>query len=295
MSRSDDLTRTVLPAVAVALLSAALTWLALRALTPEIPPVGPGEVRVRLLRHDGSPTECLATLWEVRDSGARRIHPDSTARCDEAGWLVWTGREPGSWRLIASGPDIVQLDEAFELAEGQGLDLGERRQALGGRVRGVVTRDGEPVPQARVFSSSGVSTVADPKGRYKLEGVPAGTLGVRAAAGHAGGEGRVEVRAGEASELDIALVLPPARGVVGVRVEDGEGGVVVAEVLGAGPAFGVLRAGDVLTAIDGQAPSDLADAKERLSGEVGAPVELRWLRRGEPMSAMLIRASSHDL
>ena len=65
--------------------------------------------------------------------------------------------------------------------------------------------------------------------------------------------------------------------------------VVVDVTAGSEAERGGLRAEDVLTAIDGQKPSSMTDARSRLAGRAGADVVLELSRGGTPMRLRITR------
>lgn len=266
-------------------------WLSTRP----APPLEAGELRVRVLNHQGEPFECLATLWEESAPGQRRMTEGATKGCSPSGKLRWVNRAPGTYRLMVSGQDIVQVNQSITLGDTEGVDLGELRQGEGGRVRGRVLFEGEPRPGVQVISSDGSSTVAGPDGAFKLEGVPVGPLKLRSAEGQRGGLAAVDVRRGELSRVDIELQELPPYGVLGLYLSDAGDQVFISRLVPGAPASGVLAVGDVLTHVDGQpAAADRSGQQKQLAGDVGQKVQLRWLRGAQPMEGELKRASSRD-
>ncbi|MCC6216403.1 MAG: carboxypeptidase regulatory-like domain-containing protein [Polyangiaceae bacterium] len=197
-------------------------------------------------------------------------------------------------------------DRAFELPT---IDLGEE-----GEVEGeVVDASGRAVPGARVASGAvpaylpagalppGV-VATDARGRFRLRGLPAGDAELEAYSAEVGrGAARVTIVSGRtAGGVRIVLDAPtgepetPARGGVAVtlgeRTEDGRIVVVLVQVAAGSEAERAgLLPGDVLRTIDDVAPSDLRDARLRLSGPPTTDVVLELARDDEVERVRLAR------
>lgn len=261
------------------------------------PAIGQGRSALALRVRDrtGAAVACSATLWRVLAEGGRAMGEGSSQAC-VAGALRWEGLPAGTWRLLVQGPALARLDRTLELGDDEVLDLGEQVLPPGGRVLGTLTQGGQPAAAAVVRSGDGQVITADAQGRYRLEGVPEGPLRVDVMFGDHAGQGQVQVQAGEAATLDLALEPVDRRGVVGLRVDEAEGRVLVRQVVPGSPADGVVQPGDLLLAIDGQAlGGDMDQARALLAGRPGEPVVLT-VQRGEAQQALtLTRAPAGEL
>jgi hypothetical protein len=197
-------------------------------------------------------------------------------------------------------------DRPFELAP---IDLQEA-----GSVSGVVIdANGEPVADARVgvgvvpaFLPVGpvpdglAQTRAD--GTFTLLKLGVGPVTLSAYAAEVGrGSVQVEVQPGDLTDpvvLTLSELSEPAAGasLANVAITLGEtspaGGplVTVLDVAeGSEAERAGVRAGDVVVAVDGAEPHDMADARERLGGADGSDVVVDLLRDGTPLSVLVRR------
>ena len=242
---------------------------------------GTASMQARILGPKGGPLLCNATLYRVVGPGVRALTPNSTRACEPDGTLRYEKLAAGDWRLMVQGMATTLWDVSFTVAEGQAVDLGEQQLKDGGRVAGLITRDGQPVPKAQVRSSAGHAILSDDNGRYRVDGAPVGEVLVRAAKEGWGGGGTVMVEAGKTLSYDIQLTPMPPRGYIGLKLEERDGAVVVGGVTPKSPAEGVVQPGDVVVSVAGQAVGGDLDRARKLA--VGPPGEVLSLqvRRGE--------------
>jgi protocatechuate 3,4-dioxygenase beta subunit len=242
-----------------------------------------------------------------------------TALTDAEGGFVLRDVPEGRARLTVSHPDYAEAeqtvaiestgrsDRPFEL---EPVDLEEP-----GEITGIVLdAAGDPVSGARVTLGSVASylpvgtlprgtAVTDSEGRFTLSGVRPGVHRVEAIAAVVGrgSVSGVRVEARRATE-DVELTL---KGAVseddslasgGLAVTLGERGngsaveVVVVQVAeGSEAERAGLREGDSLLAVDGSAPSDMRDARARLSGAPGSDVVVEISRAGETLRLRVSR------
>ncbi len=282
----------------------------------------PAEVEVKLRRG----VVCVGRVTAVRghryvpgaqvtivSGGLRRA-----AVTDEEGTYEIRDVEPGPIRLLVSHPDYAtrevganvkrtgRADRALELPP---VDLQEP-----GRVEGqVVNSRGEPVRGARVavglapaFLPVGVTppstTTSDAQGRFVLEGLSPGTIDLEAYAPDVGrgAASGVTIDSGRTTG-DVTISLVPEEGAVdpaasaSVAATLGERGsgnadiVVVHVADGSEAERGDLQVGDVILAVDGVTPEDMADARVRLSGQDGSDVVVRVRRKGRDLRLRLVR------
>jgi Lon-like protease len=93
------------------------------------------------------------------------------------------------------------------------------------------------------------------------------------------------------SSVEVAAAVGLAAAGVDVDPADISGsGALVARVLAGAPADGVLRPGDVITAVDGAEVRVDGDLRAHLQEAGAAPVELRFRRDGEERTAQLSTA-----
>lgn len=233
-----------------------------------------------------------------------------SALTDSEGGYTLRDVTPGPVRLVVSHPEYAtrsidakvertgRSDRPFELP---GVDLSPPATVEGT----VVDAKGQPVAGARVavgvapaYLPAGAlppgMAVSDTHGHFKLEGVDPGKVDLGAYAADVGrGRARgvqvdperpttgVTIRLSPGADDDepasggsIAVTLG-ARG-AGESLE-----VVIVQVADASEAeHAGLRAGDVITAVDGVPPRSMRDARIRLSGPVGSDV-LIDLARGD--------------
>jgi hypothetical protein len=200
-----------------------------------------------------------------------------------------------------------RVDRAFELDP---VDLEE-----GGELEGVVLdANDDPVPGARVSLGTAASylpvgalprgtVVSDGEGRFSLKGVKPGIhrLEAIAAVVGRGSSSAVEVQGGRVTDgVRIVLSIPVGdddaltSGGVAVtlgerRAGDGVAVVVVQVAEGSEAERGGLRVGDVILAVDGQAPTNMADARLRLGGPAGSDVVVEVDRDGAEVRLRVAR------
>lgn len=242
-----------------------------------------------------------------------------SALTNEDGLFELRDVPPGRARLLVSHPDYAETeiavsierterqDRAFELDP---IDLEEA-----GEVEGVVVdADDEPVVGARVSLGAAAAylpvgalprgtAVTDGEGRFSLKGVKPGLHRLEAIAAviGRGSVAGVEVRAGRVTD-DVRIVLATpvgdddALGSGGVAVTLGERGaddgvevVVVHVAEGSEAERGGLQAGDVILAVDGQRPANMADARLRLGGPAGSDVVVEVDRDGAEVRLRVAR------
>lgn len=168
---------------------------------------------------------------------------------------------------------------------------------VAGRILGP---DGAPVRGAMVavdgemgFHGAG-SDQTTAEGRFKLANVAPGEHSLRIFAPPASFQRRpFTVAAGQPLDLgDLKLDAPKADpGTIGANLRPDSDGVAVAFVLPGGPAETAgLRAGDLVTAVDGAAVKLVADATARIGGAPGTPVTLTVSRSGNAIAVPVTRA-----
>lgn len=145
----------------------------------------------------------------------------ATATTDAEGRFTIEGLAPGPNRLVVTHPSYAPLAHTFPASpeEDAVLVLDE-----GGILEGAVTdARGRPVVGARIATESvGVSAETGAGGRYRIEHVPTGLVGVDRQAATTGGDverRKVAVSAGEVRSLDFRI---GAGSVEGVVVRGGE-------------------------------------------------------------------------
>ncbi len=261
----------------------------------DAPTEKPPAIRLKLVDEARSPLECRATLWRV-GNGERQIWPGAGGVC-VAGQLAWQVLEPGTYRLMVQPPGRVLVDLDLDY-QGEPIDLGEQVPAVGGIVRGVVLRGGEPIYGAVLALSDGRRhTESGPDGTFAFPGVALGEVVVRAALDGQGDVKSVEVGAEEPAELRMELGDLPERGVLGLRFEMDSGSAVVREIHPSGPAMRHLLVGDLVESIGGVALATLSrqEVVRLLSGTPGEKVVLSIRREGEAQDLVLVRVAHSTL
>jgi hypothetical protein len=146
-----------------------------------------------------SPSDLIMQSSPCNHSGI-----EASAVSDAEGRFTLEPLEPG-WYTVRAGYAVESAP--VRLAPGQALGL---RLAIehGAQVAGRVTaRDGSPVPRTRV-SVGAAFTTTDAAGRYRLTGVPPGSISVMASEGtHGTLNSQAEIAAGE-NHLDLMLPDP---------------------------------------------------------------------------------------
>lgn len=242
---------------------------------------GTATMSARIKGPDGAPLLCGATLYRVVGPGVRALTPNATRTCEPDGSLRYEKLAAGDWRLMVQGSGTTLWDVSFTVAEGQALDLGEQQLKDGGRIAGLITRDGQPVAKAQVRTSAGHAVLTDDRGRYRADGAPVGEVLVRAAKEGWGGGGTVVVKKGETLTYDIQLAPMPPRGFVGLKLDSKDGAVVVSGVTPKSPAEGVVQVGDVILRLNGEEVGGEVDRARKLAaGPPGETLQLS-VRRGE--------------
>lgn len=235
------------------------------------------------------------------------------ARTNQDGVFTVTDLSPGPARLRVRAQGRVELVRDVEIEEREGrrpTDLGRMTLAEEGLVEGVVEDDrGRPIAGARVgrdavptyLPANGIPpgvAVTDAKGHFRLGGLAEGTATLEAYApdhqrAHADGVRVISGRTTDGVKIRLARdrssagsVEPPASGGVAItlgEVSAGEEGMalVVRDVAENSEAERAgLLANDVLVTVGGVRPTDLADARARLSGPERDDVVVT-VRRGE--------------
>jgi RNA polymerase sigma factor (sigma-70 family) len=142
--------------------------------------------------------------------------PEARATSDGSGRALLEGVAPGSWNVLAAAAGFAERSVRAEVVEGEVRDpvrvVLVPGHALEGRVLGP---DGSPLPGAAVAawwgrSESGwtldrVETAADALGRYRLEGLAAGTWRLRVRKGPDADRGGGVVEVPDVAVYDIRL------------------------------------------------------------------------------------------
>ena len=164
--------------------------------------VGAGlEGEVRDARTGGVPAGCRV---ELELAGERRPLALKSGRFEA------TGLQPGAGLLRASAPGYVAVARTVELPAGERpreITLREITVELqrGGAVFGEVRDDrGDPVAGAGV-TAAGQVVRTDARGEYRLEGLPAGTVQVRAESAGRRAVEEAGLRADEDTRIDLRL------------------------------------------------------------------------------------------
>jgi protocatechuate 3,4-dioxygenase beta subunit len=268
------------------------------------------EGRVTAVRGRRGVENAVVTLQQ---EGVRKV-----TTTDSDGMYRLRDVAPGEVKLHIEHPDFAdenatarvestgRADRAFTLPD---VDLSEA-----GEVEGeVVDQRGDRVSGARVMAGEVPSYVpagklprgvalTDDDGHFTLGGVHPGSALISAISSVSGRASvHVEVNSGRtASGLRIQLVPqnaeaePIAAGSVAITL--GERGtapqiavVVVSVADGSEAEHAGIQAGDVITAIDGAAPSSMSDARFRLSGQPGSDLVLELTRAGAPLKFRVLR------
>lgn len=238
---------------------------------------------------------------------------------DADGGFRFESVAPGPVEIRVAHPEYAEVvvgfevestgrsDRPFELSP---IDL-EEPGSVEGRV---VDADGEPVDGARVsvgfaptYLPEGAlpygMALSDARGEFVLRGV---RPGVQRLSAYAPGVGRgtvdaVEVTSGRAAAGVVLRLTDPsedgepfASGGLAITLGERRDGerlelVVVDVAAGSEAERGGLRRGDVLLAIDGQAPTAMAEGRARLAGRAGTDVVLELTRDGAPLKLRITR------
>lgn len=238
-----------------------------------------------------------------------------TALTDADGRFELRDVPEGTARLNVSHPDYADAEQTVVIsATGRAdrpLELDPIDLEDPGEIQGTVRdTEGNPVAGARVTLGSVPSylpigalprgsAVTDAEGRFTLRGVRPGVHRVEALAAVVGrgSVSQVRVDAGRAAEIEIVLkgaVLDDeslATGGLAITLAEGAGReLVIAQVAeGSEAERAGLREGDVLLSIDGVRPTDLRDARLRLSGAPGSDVVVEITRDGDTLRLRVAR------
>jgi hypothetical protein len=253
---------------------------------------GTASVLATIKGPDGAPLVCGATLYRVVGPGVRALTANSTRTCEPDGSLRYEKLAAGDWRMMVQGSGTTLWDVSFRAAEGEVVNLGEQQLKDGGRVAGLITRDGQPVAKAQVRTSAGHAILTDDRGRFRVDGAPVGEVLVRAAKEGWGGGGTVVVKKGETLTYDIQLAPMPPRGFIGLKLDAKDGAVVVSGVTPKSPAEGVVQAGDVVVSVAGEAVGGEVDRARKLAaGPPGEALTLQVRRGDKVLDLTLTRAT----
>jgi hypothetical protein len=264
------------------------------------------EGRGRVTARDGRDRVAGVDVTLFAVAGARH------ARTDGEGEFVVKDLAPGRLRITASHPDHAPAEVVVTVAGDRDhpADLGTLDLSEAGEVEGeVVDPDDHPVAGARVARDA-VPTylpmgplprgivATDREGRFKLGGLPEGTVALEAYFADLG-RGRaeeVEVHAGRTTErVKITLAGTPstreARGAGSVAVTLGERGgavVVVLVPVGSEAEAAGIEPGDELAAVDGHDVRSIEAARGWLTGPLGEDVVVS-LRRDDEAEETMVR------
>lgn len=257
---------------------------------------------VRATRAEGRVT-AVRGRWPGVNADVRLQCGDGSYRTlsDDTGHYSFAGVPRGTCRLTASQTEqgFAALDVEIGATEfGRAFGLPDLDLAPPVRVHGIVRQvTGEPAPGAIVsrvplppYLPLDLAelpepwTRADPEGRFEFalhfEGAPR-----LYALWPAMGRGEASFQSTNLEEENLALSIsladeaPPdalATLLVGLRERGGK--VLIDVLLPDYPATKKLRAGDEIRAIDGEAPTSVAEARAWLSGSIGSDVELNVVR-----------------
>ncbi len=275
-------------------------------------------VEGRITSVRGRRTVAGATVT-VQQNGVRKV-----ATSDTEGMFRVRDVAPGELRVRVQHSDFAdeeatlrvaatgRADRAFTLPD---LDLSEAGEVEGD----VVDERGDRVASARVMAGDGLGyspagrptrgvVTSDSDGHFVLPGVHPGTVTITAIFGGSGkGSVRsVEVSAGRTTRgLRVQLNAHPSDGepsaaaAGGVAIGLGERGtapaleVVIVSVAEASEAERAgLEPGDVISALDGVAPSSMSDARARLSGQPGSDIVVEVQRAGASSRFRVLREAT---
>ena len=277
--------RFVFNALAALLLGGILTWIGLtawRGPARTAPEESSGaRLTAQLYEPEGGPAEsCVVNLWQRTGDGRKQTQSGQSGRCD-GGRLEWHDLPPGDYQVVAAVSGATLFERDVVLAEGDDVDLGDVTLAPGAIIEVSVSLAGQPVPTA-VVVTEGRREITNSEGRARFVGTPVGDVSVTATFEDRSATVVIETRRSEQSARTLSLGTTPLRGVLGIRFEVGKTGVVVREVLAAGPSRGRIEVGDVLVEANGKALAglDQAAVEDWLDGPAGR-VDQLVLRRAE--------------
>lgn len=185
--------------------------------------------------------------------------------------------------IADSAPDTARAKEAYAATPAPGATIRTRGFSgpAGAAIRGRVTDErGAPLPSAQVVDVGTKSgDMTDSAGRFELENIPAGerTLEARRV-GYASTERKVQARAGESVEVDLALP-PSSMQLSEVQVV----GAVAGASIPARRIAGMTLVSTTDTSLDGRAGR--RSTYRLSSGEPVTLVEVRSAPRSEPQEA----------
>lgn len=255
-------------------------------------PVG-ASLSLRLVTDAGDGrNDCGGTLWTEGD-GVRQSSEESTRLCKD-GWLVWRGVTPGKYRIMSQAKGMVLMEKVVTV-EKASVNLGEFTLVPGRTIQGVVLMGETPVEGALVLVEGGRRTQSDPDGRFIVKGLPKTELLLRAAA--QAGRGGLELAADESDGLVIRLERGKGQGLLGLRFERKDRGLVVTELLPNTAAAESLERGDLLLKVDGVELFELSseEVAQILAGEIESLATLVVRRGGEIRTLELRRIDPIEL
>jgi hypothetical protein len=249
-------------------------------------------LRLRLVAESGEASECGGTLWAEGD-GVRRSTEESTQLCHD-GWLIWHDVTPGTYRIMSQAKNMILMEKVVTL-ENESVNLGEITLVPGRTIQGIVFMGDVPVEGALVLVEGGRRTQSDADGRFSVKGLPKTALSLRAAA--QAGRGALEISADESDGLVMQLERGKGQGLLGLRFERKERGLVVTELLSNTAAAEFLERGDLLLKVDGVEVSELASEQvaQVLAGEIDSLATLVIQRAGESRTLELRRIDPLEL
>ncbi len=165
-----------------------------------------GRARLTLVTADGRPLPSSAsvTVGEV----ARPLEARTTFVPIVGGVLEIVGLTGAPQEIAVDVDGYAPFARSVVAKPGSEVDLGRVVLSAGHRVVGrVVDEEGRPVPPARVVAAGDrFETTTDAEGRFALDGVPEGVVGVGVAAeGYEEHAGQAIVRGGDATH-DVTLL-----------------------------------------------------------------------------------------
>jgi hypothetical protein len=182
----------------------------------------------------------------------------------------------------------MMLMEKVVTVEKDSVNLGEFTLVPGRTIQGVVLMGETPVEGALVLVEGGRRTQSDPDGRFIVKGLPKTELSLRAAA--QAGRGALELAADESDGLVVRLERGKGQGLLGLRFERKDRGLVVTELLPNTAAAESLERGDLLLKVDGVELFELSsdEVAQILAGEIDSLATL-VVRRGGEIRALELR------